>query len=54
MNASTKAYDEAQQMILDGKDREDVEMHLIKSYPDLNAQGLIPTIIRRAYRDLQV
>jgi hypothetical protein len=52
MNTSTQAYDEAQQMILSGKDQDDVEMHLVKTYPDLNAQGLIPTILRRAHRDL--
>jgi hypothetical protein len=53
MNLSTQAYDEAQTMILAAdKDRDDIEMHLVKTYPDLNAQGLVPTILRRAYRDL--
>jgi hypothetical protein len=52
MNDSTEAYDTAQQMILDGKEQDDVEMHLVKTYPELNAQGMIPTILRRAYRDL--
>jgi len=46
------AYDEAQSMIVAGKEKDDVEMHLVKNYPDLNSQGLIPTILRRAYRDL--
>lgn len=52
MNTPTKAYDEAQQMILEGKDKDDIEMYLIKTYPELNAQGLIPTIIRRAYKEI--
>ena len=52
MNNSTQAYDEAQQMILAEKNRDDIEMYLIKTYPDLNTQGLIPTILRRAYKDL--
>lgn len=52
MNDSTEAYDEAQQMILNGKERDDIEMYLIRTYPYLNAQGLIPTILRRAYKDL--
>lgn len=39
-------------MILDNKSQDDVEMYLVKTYPDLNAQGLIPTILRRAYKDL--
>lgn len=52
MNESTQAYDKAQQMILAGNNRDDVEMHLVKNYPELNAKGLIPTILRRAYKDL--
>jgi hypothetical protein len=52
MNPPTEAYDKAQQMILDGKERDDIEMYLVKTYPNINAQGLIPTILRRAYKDL--
>jgi hypothetical protein len=52
MNESMEAYDKAQEMILSGSDKDTVEMFLIKEYPNLNAQGLIPTILRRAYRDL--
>lgn len=51
-NESMQAYDEAQQMIFDGSDRDTIEMRLVTNYPELNAQGLVPTIIRRAYRDL--
>ena len=53
-----EAYDKAQEMILAGASRDaldlhdEVEMYLIKTYPDLNAQGLVPTILRRAYKDL--
>lgn len=49
---SMEAYDEAQRMILAGREFDDVEMHIVKTYPDLNAQGLVPSIVRRAYRDL--
>lgn len=49
---SAGAYDEAQALILEGRDRDDVEMHLVKTYPVQASQGLIPTIVRRAYRDL--
>jgi len=46
------AYDEAQNMLVKGKSLDDVEMHLVKKYPELNAQGMIPTVLRRAVRDL--
>jgi hypothetical protein len=49
---SAEAFDKAQEMILKGEDRDTVEMALIKQFPDLNTKGLIPTILRRAYRDL--
>jgi hypothetical protein len=49
---SMRAYDDAQQKILAEMDSDDLEMYMIRTYPDLNAQGLIPTILRRAYRDL--
>jgi hypothetical protein len=51
-NSSMDAYDKAQQMIVEGVQRDDVEMFLVKNFPDLNAQGLVPTILRRAYKDL--
>jgi hypothetical protein len=51
-NDAMDAYDKAQTLILEGK-TEDVEFALVKAYPELNAQGLIPTILRRAARDLQ-
>ena len=52
MSDSMEAYDKAQEMILAGADPNDVEMTLVKEFPDVNAQGLIPTIIRRAHKDL--
>jgi hypothetical protein len=52
MSESMQAYDEAQQKILAGDDSDTVEMYLVKTYPNLNAQGLVPSILRRAYRDL--
>jgi hypothetical protein len=52
MADSMQAYDDAQEKILAEMDSDDLEMYMIRTYPDLNAQGLIPTILRRAYRDL--
>jgi hypothetical protein len=52
MADSMQAYDDAQEKILAEMDSDDLEMYMIKTYPDLNAQGLVPTILRRAYRDL--
>ncbi len=52
MASSMEAYDRAQALILEDRDRDDVEMALVREYPELNAQGLVPTILRRAYRDL--
>lgn len=49
---SMEAYDKAQEMILAGINKDDIEMFLVKNYPDLNAQGLVPTVLRRAYKDL--
>lgn len=46
------AYDEAQNLILSGMNADDVEMQIIKRFPEVNAQGLVPTVLRRAYRDL--
>lgn len=49
---SMDAYDKAQEMILAGTDRDEIEMYLVKNFPDVSAQGLVPTVLRRAYRDL--
>lgn len=49
---SMDAYDKAQEMILAGCERDDIEITLAKTFPDVNAMGLVPTIIRRARRDI--
>ena len=46
------AYDEAQALIVAGTEYDDVEFHLVKTYPDIAASGMVPTILRRACRDL--
>lgn len=52
-NSSMGAMIKAQEMILAKAERDDIEMYLIKNFPSLNEQGLIPTIVRRAYKDCQ-
>lgn len=51
-NTTMDAYDRAQEMMLAGIDRDGLEMTLVREFPDVNAKGLVPTVIRRAARDL--
>lgn len=52
-NSTTQAYDACQALMLKGDlDMDAIEMKLIKDFPDVAAKGLVPTVIRKAGRDL--